>query len=92
MKYHGNTIVGEDGKSADVGEAAGKAGSPGGPFFKPVYRVLEHAGVFTIDIEPEKDVVLILSEVNQTDPIIEIIVTDLGMDEPGNGFFLFGTQ
>jgi len=38
-----------------------------------------------MDIEPEKEIVLILSENNLTDKITTFIKEQLDMDKPGNG-------
>jgi len=38
-----------------------------------------------MDIEPEKEIVLILSEADKTDAIVESIRRDMKIDEPGQG-------
>lgn len=87
LKYHVITVIVDDGKSEEVVEAARKAGARGGTILQGRGSgVHEQARVFAMDIEPEKEVVLIVSRAEETDPIIERIVADLGMDEPGHGF------
>lgn len=45
----------------------------------------EKAKLFNIDIEPEKDIVIILAKTDQTDGIIQSIKKDLNLSDPGNG-------
>lgn len=86
MKYHVITVIVDNGKSGEVVEAAQKAGSKGGTILQGRGSgVHEQSRVFAMDIEPEKEVVLILSEADQTDRITERILEDLAMEEPGNG-------
>jgi nitrogen regulatory protein PII len=44
-----------------------------------------------MDIEPEKEVVLILSRVERTDQIVDHIRKELKIDEPGNGIIFLQT-
>jgi nitrogen regulatory protein PII len=41
--------------------------------------------LFSMDIEPEKEIVIILSETDKTEEITSMIKDQLNMDEPGNG-------
>ncbi|WP_010250131.1 P-II family nitrogen regulator [Acetivibrio cellulolyticus] len=79
-------VVVDKGKAEDVVEAAKKAGARGGTIINARGSgIHEHSKLFLMDIEPEKEVVLILAENNLTDAITSSIRNDLKMDEPGNG-------
>lgn len=41
-----------------------------------------------MDIEPEKEIVLILSEAESTQKIIDSINSELKIEEPGNGIII----
>lgn len=79
------TIVNR-GNASDVIEAAEKAGSKGGTIINArgsgIHEVLK---IFNMIIEPEKEMVLILSKHDVTDAIVSAIQVDLEIDKPGNG-------
>lgn len=84
--YHSITIIVERGKAEDVIEAAVKAGSKGGTIIKSRGSgIHETSKLFSMEIEPEKEIVLILSEAEMTDAIVSSIREQLKIDEPGNG-------
>jgi nitrogen regulatory protein PII len=84
--YQVITIIVDKGKAEDVIEAATKAGSKGGTIINGRGSGLhETTKLFSMDIEPEKEVVIILSEVESTDSIVSMIAKDLKIDEPGKG-------
>lgn len=84
--YHLITTIVDKGKAEDVITAAQKAGSKGGTIVNARGSgIHETSKLFAMDIEPEKELVLILSEVDATESIVEAIRTGLKMDEPGNG-------
>lgn len=84
--YHVITIIVEKGKAEDVIDAATKAGSKGGTIINARGSgIHETSRLFALDIEPEKEIVIILSETDQTDKITASIRTNLKIDEPGNG-------
>lgn len=79
------TIV-EKGKGEEVIEAANKAGSIGGTIVNARGSgIHETKKVFSMEIEPEKEIVLIISKSEQTDNISSSIREALKLDEPGNG-------
>lgn len=79
------TIV-DRGKGEDVIEAAQKAGSQGGTIINARGTGLhEREHVFNMDIEPEKEIVMILSPENMTDAITDSIRRMMRIDEPGQG-------
>jgi nitrogen regulatory protein PII len=84
--YNSITVVVDKGKAEDVIDAATKAGSRGGTIINARGSgIHETSKVFSMDIVPEKEIVIILSTGENTDAIIESIRTELKIDEPGNG-------
>ena len=79
------TIV-EKGNADDVIEAAEKAGSRGGTVMHARGLGSEEARkVFNMLIEPEKEIVLIISEEAKTKDIVESIRKETGIEEQGKG-------
>jgi nitrogen regulatory protein PII len=79
------TIV-DKGKADDVIDAAKKAGSRGGTIINARGSgIHESQKIFSMDIEPEKEIVLVLVEESLTDPVVSSIREHLRIDEPGNG-------
>ncbi|NLY42927.1 MAG: P-II family nitrogen regulator [Clostridiaceae bacterium] len=86
IMYHAITIIVDKGKGEDVIDAATKAGSKGGTIINARGSgIHETSKVFAMDIEPEKEIVIILSEVEHTEAIVNSIRNELKIDEPGNG-------
>ncbi len=84
--YHLITAIVDKGKAEMVIDAAVKVGSSGGVIINARGSgVNETQKVFLMDIEPEKEIVLILSNVEKTGVIVASVRKDLKMDEPGNG-------
>lgn len=84
--YHLLTSIVEKGKAEDVISAATEAGSTGGTIINGRGSgVHETTKLFMMDIEPEKEIVMILSEPEKTEAIMASIRNKLKMDEPGNG-------
>lgn len=79
------TIV-ERGLGDDVIDAAQKAGSMGGTIIQARGSgIHERQKVFNMTIEPEKEIVLILSQNDITNQIVDSIKNELKIDEPGKG-------
>lgn len=79
------TIV-EKGRAEDVIEAAQKAGSRGGTIVNARGSGSEEARkVFNMFIEPEKEIVLIISEEKMTKDIVDSIRKETGIEEKGKG-------
>lgn len=79
------TIV-EKGNADDVIEAAQKGGSRGGTVMHARGSGSEEARkVFNMLIEPEKEIVLIISEEAKTKDIVESIRKETGIEEQGKG-------
>jgi len=76
----------DKGKAEEVIEAAEKAGSAGGTIINARGAgVHETSKLFSMEIEPEKEIVLILAERDSADRIADAIKDRLRIDEPGNG-------
>ena len=79
------TIV-DKGNAEKVIESANKAGSRGGTIINARGSgVHETSTLFAMEIEPEKEIVLILAETHLTEAIASSIRDSLDMDKPGNG-------
>ena len=79
-------VIVEKGSAEDVIEAASKAGAQGGTIINARGAgIHETSKVFNMEIEPEKEVVLILSESSHTNQITTSIREALKIDEPGKG-------
>ncbi len=79
------TIV-DRGKAEEVIDAANAAGSKGGTIINARGSgIHETMKLFNMDIEPEKEMVMILSEEEVTESIITSIRDNLEIDKPGKG-------
>mgnify|MGYP000150041045 CR=1 FL=1 len=79
------TVV-DKGKAEILIEAANKAGARGATIINARGAGShEYQKLFAMDIEPEKEIVLILAETSAAEPIVNAIRTEMNIDEPGNG-------
>lgn len=79
------TIV-DRGKGESVVDAANKVGSKGATIINARGSgIHETSKFFAMEIEPEKEVVLIVSPKELTENITKSIKTELKIDQPGNG-------
>lgn len=86
IMFHAITTIVEKGNAELVIDAAMKAGAKGGTIINARGSgTHETKRLFYMDIEPEKEMVLILAEVEKTDAIIEAIREGANIDEPGRG-------
>ncbi|MGY4686728.1 P-II family nitrogen regulator [Petrotoga sp. DB-2] len=84
--YDAITVIVDMGKAEYVIDAATKAGSKGGTIIKGRGSgIHETSKLFSMNIEPEKEIVLILSEKDKTEAIVSSIRKELKIDEPGKG-------
>lgn len=84
--YQAITVIVDKGNGERVIEAAEKAGSKSGVIINARGSgIHETSRIFAMDIEPEKEVVMILASSEKTPLIVEMIRKDLKIDEPGNG-------
>ncbi|WP_077620716.1 P-II family nitrogen regulator [Bacillus sinesaloumensis] len=84
--YHSITVIVEKGNAENVIDAAVEAGSKGGTIINARGSgIHETSKLFSMEIEPEKEIVLILSERDSTEAIVGSIREKIKIDEPGNG-------
>lgn len=82
-------IIVDKGKAEAAIEAATKAGSKGGTIINARGSgIHETSKLFSMEIEPEKEIVLIISDTNHTESITSSIRDSLEMDKPGNGIII----
>ncbi|GAB6086585.1 P-II family nitrogen regulator [Alkaliphilus crotonatoxidans] len=86
QKYNLIFVVVDRGKAEFVVDAANKAGSRGATIINARGSgIHETSKLFSMEIEPEKEIVLIISESSRTEPIAASIRNNLEIDKPGNG-------
>ncbi|WP_219987241.1 P-II family nitrogen regulator [Gracilibacillus dipsosauri] len=79
-------VIVDKGVAEDVISVAESAGSKGGTIINARGSgIHETSKLFAMNIEPEKEIVMILSEEKATNGIVDKIRKDLKIDEPGNG-------
>jgi len=84
--YHSIFVIVDRGSADDVMEAATKAGSRGGTIIHGRGSgIHETSKVFSMEIEPEKEIVLILAEDTRTPAIVSSIREAMQIDQPGKG-------
>ncbi|WP_459843174.1 P-II family nitrogen regulator [Fusibacter bizertensis] len=84
--YNSIYVVVDKGNGNDVIASSKRAGARGGTIFSARGSgIHETQRLFSMDIEPEKEVVMILVPASETDHIAATIVSDLRLDLPGNG-------
>lgn|SRR5690554_4411534 len=86
MEYKLIITIVERGNGEEVVDAAQKAGAKGATIINARGSgVHETKKVFNIEIEPEKEVVLVLAKANLTNKIKDTISEELELDKPGHG-------
>lgn len=84
--YQAITTVVERGDAEIVIDAAKKAGARGGTIINARGSGIHETGkLFSIEIEPEKEVVLIISKADNTQNIVSSICNTLQIDKPAKG-------
>ncbi len=84
--YHIITTIVDRGKAENVISAASRAGSKGATIINARGSgIHETAKLFAMEIEPEKEIVVILTERHMTEGIVASIREELKIDEPGKG-------
>jgi nitrogen regulatory protein PII len=84
--YKAIHVIVDKGNAEDVIEAANQAGARGGTIINARRSgINEIHKLFSIEIEPEKEEVLIITKSAFKDAIVEAIKNHLNIDEPGNG-------
>lgn len=86
MKYEAIFTIVDKGRSDEVLDAAKLGGSNGGTVIHGRGSgSQEKAKLFNIEIDPEKEIILILSELAKTESIVNSIRKELNIDDPGTG-------
>lgn len=86
LMYQNIITIVNRGKAEEVIEAAKAAGSKAGTIINARGSgVNETSKLFNMDIEPEKEIVIILSKEDITEAIVTSIREKLEIDKPGNG-------
>jgi nitrogen regulatory protein PII len=86
LMYNVIVAIVDRGRAESVIEAATEAGSKGGTIINARGSgIHETSKLFSMEIEPEREIVLIISEKELTEKITESINNRLEMNEPGNG-------
>lgn len=86
IMYNSIMIVVDKGKAELVMETATKSGARGGTIINARGSgIHETSKLFNMYIEPEKEVIIILSEATLTDSIVNSIREQHEIDKPGNG-------
>lgn len=84
--YRSVIIIVDKGKGEAVVEAAAKAGSTGATIINARGSgVHETSRLFAMEVEPEKEIVLMITKSDQTDVIVSSIRDNFKIDKPGNG-------
>jgi len=79
-------VVVDKGKAEDVIDAANEAGAKGGTIINARGAgIHEVQKLFSVEIEPEKEEVFIITTTDLKDGIVESVKNHLKIDEPGNG-------
>lgn len=86
VKYQNIIVIVERGNASDVIDAAQSAGSQGGTIINARGSGMhETSKLFNMAIEPEREMVFILSREESTEAIVSAIREKLNIDLPGNG-------
>lgn len=79
-------VIVDKGKGEFVIDAAKKAGSRGATLINARGSgIHETSTLFAMEIEPEKEIILILSEASDTEKIIDAVSTECEIEKPGSG-------
>lgn len=86
MKYRAIFTIVDLGNGETVIDSAKKAGAAGGTIFPGRGSgIHETEKVFSMEIEPEKEIVLIITDETTAPGIVQAVRRDLSIDEPGKG-------
>jgi len=84
--YNSIFVIVDKGKGELVMDAANKSGARGGTIINARGTGIHETGkIFNMDIEPEKEVVLILAKNSSTEEIVTTIRDELEINKAGNG-------
>lgn len=86
LNYDSIFVIVDKGKGEDVVDAANEAGSRGATIINARGSgIHETSKIFAIEIEPEKEIVLIFTQNDITQRVCDKINQKLELDKPGNG-------
>ena len=86
VNYDSIFVIVDKGNGEDVVEAANEAGARGATIVNARGSgIHETTKIFAIEIEPEKEIVLILTKNDITDAVCNNINTKIELEKPGNG-------
>ena len=86
VNYDSVFVIVDKGKGEDVVDAANEAGARGATIVNARGSgIHETSKIFAIEIEPEKEIVLILTKNDITEAVCNSINKKLALDKPGNG-------
>lgn len=84
--YKAVFVIVDKGKGETVMDVAREAGARGGTIINARGSGIHETAVFlNMEIEPEKEIVLMLTPVDATESIVNAVRHGLKIDEPGNG-------
>lgn len=84
--YRAIFVVVDKGKAENVMDVAREAGARGGTIINARGSGIHETATFlNMEIEPEKEIVLMLTLTSMTDDIVAAIRDNLRIDEPGQG-------
>ena len=84
--YEAIFVIVDKGKGEFVIDAAKRAGSKGATLINARGSgIHETSKLFSMEIEPEKEIILVLSESTGVEQIIDVISTECQLEKPGNG-------
>lgn len=90
--YHLITAIVNKGKAVEVVNASRQVGATGGTIINARGSGgKDTVKIFNMEIEPEKEVVLILTESSNSESVVSEIQTQLQMDKSGNGVIFVQT-
>lgn len=79
-------VIVDKGDSEDIMDIAEKAGARGGTLIHGRGAgIHEHEMLFNMQVEPEKDILMIISPAEDAMRIVDAIRSEVGIDEPGRG-------
>ena len=82
-------VIVDKGKAEEVIEVANKAGARGGTIINARSAgIQEIHKLFSVEIEPQKEKVFIITKSERKDNIVDAIRTHLKLDKPGNGIMV----
>lgn len=84
--YEGIFVVVDRGNGESVVGAAENGGASGATIINARGSgIHEYSKIFDMDVEPEKEIVMIIAETNKTESIVNSILDEIKLDKPGKG-------